>query len=170
MSRTVVLCVLLAAAPVLALSAAPLSAQQVQSRCNDTPVAKAKKSMFGSLLGGLADSALGRIGAPTSVIGVALPVGSMLSDAIINLLDCKEQQQAAQATDTAIRGGVGSEAAWKSDSRPNVSGRSKVTGEEKLADGGQCLTVTDIVIVDGEETSVPKRMCRARGAKGFAKV
>jgi len=170
MSRTVVLSVLLAAAPVLAFSAAPLAAQQAPSRCNDTPVAKAKKSLFGSLLGGIADSALGRIGAPTSVIGVALPVGSMLSDAIINLLDCKEQQQAAQATDTAIRGGVGSEAAWKSDSRPNVSGRSKVTGEEKLADGGQCLTVTDIVIVDGEETSVPKRMCRAKGAKGFAKV
>lgn len=170
MSRTVVLSVLLAAAPVLAFSAAPLAAQQASSQCNDTPVAKTKKSLFGSLLGAVADSALGSIGAPTSVVGVALPVGSMLSDAIINLLDCKEQQQAAQATDTAIRGGVGSEAAWKSDSRPNVSGRSKVTGEEKLADGGQCLTVTDIVIVDGEETSVPKRMCRAKGAKGFAKV
>jgi hypothetical protein len=51
-----------------------------------------------------------------------------------------------------------------------VSGKSKVTAEEKLADGGQCLTVTDVVIVDGEETTVPKKMCRARGASGYAKV
>ena len=170
MSRALVISGLLAAAPILAFSAAPVAAQQNPSKCNDTPAAKTKKSLFGSVLGSIAGSALGRFGAPSSVVGLALPVGSMLSDAIINLLDCKEQQQAAQATDTAIRGGVGSEVAWKSESRPNVSGRSKVTGEEKLADGGQCLTVTDIVILDGEETSVPKRMCRARGAKGFAKV
>ena len=94
----------------------------------------------------------------------------MLSDAIITLLDCKEQQQAAKATDDAIRGGVGTEVAWTSQSRPNVAGKSKVTAEEKLADGGNCMTVTDIVIVDGAETSVPKKMCRARGAKGYARA
>ncbi|MES2002472.1 MAG: hypothetical protein V4444_09215 [Pseudomonadota bacterium] len=170
MKRALVLSGLIAAAPIVAFSAAPVAAQQAPAKCTETPAAKTKKSLFGSVLGGLASSALGRIGAPGSVVGIALPVGSLLSDAIINLLDCKEQQQAAQATDQAIRGGVGSESAWKSESRPNVSGRSKVTGEEKLADGGQCMTVTDIVIVDGEETSVPKRMCRARGAKGFARV
>lgn len=171
MLRALMLSGLLAAAPIVAFTAAPVAAQQAPSKkCTETPAAKAKKSLFGSILGGIADSALGRIGAPSSVVGMAFPVGSMLSDAILDMLDCKEQQQAAQATDTAIRGGVGSEVAWKSESRPNVSGRSKVTGEEKLADGGQCVTVTDIVIVDGEETSVPKRMCRARGAKGFARV
>ena len=31
------------------------------------------------------------------------------------MLDCKEQQQAAKATDQAIRGGVGTEVAWKSE-------------------------------------------------------
>ena len=170
MKRALVLSGLIAAAPIVALSAVPVAAQQATAKCADTPAAKTKKSLFGSVLGGLASSALGRIGAPGSVVGIALPVGSLLSDAIINLLDCKEQQQAAQATDQAIRGGVGSESSWKSESRSHVSGRSKVTGEEKLADGGQCMTVTDIVIVDGEETSVPKRMCRARGAKGFARV
>ena len=49
-------------------------------------------------------------------------------------------------------------------------GRSTVTGEEKLADGGTCMTVTDVVIVDGEETTVPKKMCRARGTSAFARV
>lgn len=171
MSRALVLSGLIAAAAsLMAFGGAPALAQQAQAQCGETPQAKAKKSLFGNILGGIASTALGRVGAPSSVVGYALPVGSMLSDAIIGLLDCKEQQQAAKATDTAIRGGVGTEVAWSSESRPNVSGRSKVTGEEQLADGGQCLTVTDIVIVDGEETSVPKKMCKAKGAKGFAKV
>ena len=74
------------------------------------------------------------------------------------------------ATDEAVRGGVGTEVSWQSDSRPNVSGKSKVVGQEASADGGQCMTVNDVVIVNGEETTVPKRMCRARGASGFVKV
>lgn len=153
------------------VAAVPASAQgSPPAQCNQTPAAKAKRSLFGSVLGGIANTALGRIGAPSSIAGVSLPVGNLLSDAIINLLDCKEQQQAAKATDQAIRGGVGTEVAWKSESRANVTGRSTVTAEEKLADGGQCMTVTDVVIVDGEETTVPKKMCRAKGASGFARV
>ena len=53
---------------------------------------------------------------------------------------------------------------------PKVSRRSKVTAQEQLADGATCMTVTDVVIVDGEETTVPKRMCRARGTSAFARV
>ena len=115
-------------------------------------------------------SVLGRVGAGSNVIALALPAASYLSDELLKLLDCKEQQQAAKATDEAIRGGVGTEVSWKSDSRPNVSGTSKVTGQEQLADGSQCMTVTDVVIVDGEETTVPKKMCRAKGANGYVKV
>ena len=151
----------------------PLAAAVVMAeagKCADTPATKAKKSMFGGLMSGIASNVLGRAGVPGSVAGVYLPVGSLLSDAIINLLDCKEQQQAAQATNEAVRGGVGTESSWKSESRPNVSGKSVVTAEEKLADGGNCLTVTDVVIVDGEETTVPKRMCRAKGASGYARA
>ena len=170
MSRALVLSGLLAVAPLAALSEAPAMAQQAPAKCNETPAAKTKKSLFGSIMGGIASTTLGRVGAPSGVASLAFPVGSMLTEAIIDLLDCKEQQQAAKATDTAIRGGVGTEVAWTSESRPNVSGASKVTSEEKLADGGQCLTVTDVVIVDGEETKVDKRMCRAKGAKGFARA
>jgi hypothetical protein len=39
-----------------------------------------------------------------------------------------------------------------------------------MADGSTCMTVTDVVIVDGEETTVPKKMCRAKGASAFARV
>ena len=156
-----------------AVTIAPLSAAVVMAdsaKCAETPATKAKKGMFGSIMGGIASNVLGRAGVPGSVAGVYLPVGSLLSDAIINLLDCKEQQQAAAATNEAVRGGVGTEATWKSQSRPNVSGKSVVTAEEKLADGGNCLTVTDVVIVDGEETTVPKRMCRSKGASGYARA
>ena len=171
MSRALVVSGLIICAPLGLAAASSATAQTAPAQqCNETPAKKARKSMFGSILGNLADSALGRYGGTAGSIASSFSAGSMLSDAIINLLDCKEQQQAAQATDQAIRGGVGTEVSWTSESRPNVAGRSKVTGEEKLADGGQCMTVTDIVIVDGEETSVPKKMCRAKGAKGFARV
>lgn len=171
MSRALVVFGLMLCGSLTIAGESPASAQDAATQqCSQTPSARAKKSMFGNILGGLANSALGRIGGNVGSVTALLPVGSLLSDAIIKLLDCKEQQQAAKATDQAIRGGVGTEVAWKSESRPNVTGASKVTGEEKLADGGQCMTVTDIVIVDGEETSVPKRMCRAKGAKGFARV
>jgi hypothetical protein len=125
--------------------------------------------MFGSILGNIAGNVADRAGVG-SVAGVGLPVSSVLSDAITRLLDCGEQQKAAAATNEAIRGGVGTEATWQSDSRPNVHGSSKVTGQDQTADGSQCVTVTDVVIVDGNETTVPKRMCRAPGASAYVKV
>jgi len=175
MKRALVIAGLVAFAPIAAALGSAVAAQGAPggpgTQCaEETPQKKAKKSMFGGLLGSIADNALGRAGISTSVVGVHIPVGSLLSDAIINLLDCKEQQQAAAATNEAVRGGVGTEATWKSESRPNVSGKSVVTAEEKLADGGNCLTVTDVVIVDGEETTVPKRMCRSKGASGYARA
>jgi predicted lipid-binding transport protein (Tim44 family) len=141
-----------------------------QQQCADTAQKKAKRSMFGGLVSGLGSGLLGRAGVAGNVISLAMPVGSYLTDELLKMLDCKEQQQAAKATDDAIRGGVGTEVEWKSDSRPNVSGKSKVTASEQLADGGQCMTVTDVVIVDGEETTVPKKMCRAKGASGYARI
>jgi surface antigen len=170
MLRALVLTGLLAVAPVAVMTSIPAAAQAQQQQCNDTAEKKAKRSMFGSMLGSIGGSLLGRVGAAGEVISLAMPVGSYLSDELLKMLDCKEQRQAAQATDRAVRGGVGTEVSWKSDSRPNVSGKSKVTGEEKLANGTQCLTVSDIVIVDGEETTVPKRMCKTPGGSGYARV
>ena len=89
-----------------------------------------------------------------------MPMSSMLGDAIMNMLDCHEQEQAATATETAVRGGnVGDSATWQSDSRPGVTGTSTVTAVNTTP-GDDCMTVTDVVIVDGQETSAPKRMCR----------
>ena len=171
MLRTILLSGLLAAAPVAVFTADPARAQASNpQRCQDTAEKKAKRSMFGSMLGSIAGSLAPRAGIAGDVISATLPATSYLTDQLLKLLDCKEQQQAAKATDQAVRGGVGTEVSWTSETRPNVSGSSKVTGEEQLADGSQCMTVSDVVIVDGEETTVPKKMCRARGASGYVKV
>jgi hypothetical protein len=170
MLRALVLSGLIFAAPVAIAASAPAGAQNAPQQCADTAEKKAKRSLFGGVLNAVGGNLLGRAGVAGNVVSLALPVGSYLTDELLKKLDCKEQVQAAKATDEAVRGGVGTEVAWKSDTRANVTGKSTVTGEEKLADGGQCLTVTDVVIVDGEETTVPKRMCKAKGASGYARV
>ena len=141
---------------------------QGQGQCDDTPQKKAKRSMFGSVLGGIAGGIIG--GSDLGGMASLIPVGSILADELIKLLDCKEQKQAANATNEAIRGGVGTEVRWQSESRQNVSGVSKVTAQQQLADGTSCMTVTDVVIIDGEETTVPKRMCRGKGDSGYRKA
>ena len=135
-------------------------------KCGESPQDQTRRSVVGVLgsVGGLLIPGAGIVAA------AALPAAAILSDKLLTMLDCKEQQQAAHATDQAIRGGVGTEVSWKSESRPNVAGKSKVTAQQTLADGSQCLTVTDIVIVEGEETSVPKKMCRAKGASGYVRA
>ena len=171
MLRALVLSGLLAAAPVAVLSfIAPPAPKIRRSNAPTPPRRRPKGRCSAAMLNSLGGSLLGRAGVAGNVVSLALPVGSYLTDELLKKLDCKEQVQAAKATDQAVRGGVGTEVAWKSDSRANVTGKSTVTGEEKLADGGQCLTVTDVVIVDGEETTVPKRMCKAKGASGYARV
>lgn len=136
------------------------------NKCGQSPEDQARRSAVSVLgsIGGLLVPGAGMVAA------VALPAAAYLSDQLLTMLDCKEQQQAAKATEKAIRGGVGTEVSWKSETRPNVTGRSKVTAQEKLADGSGCLTVTDVVIVEGQETTVPKRMCRAKGASGYVRV
>ena len=170
MSRALIISGLLAVAPVAAFMAVPAAAQNAGQKCADTAQKKAKRSMFGGLISGIGGSVLGQMGVGGGIVSLAMPAASYLGDELLRMLDCKEQQQAAQATEKAMRGGVGTQVAWTSESRPNVSGKSTVMAQEKLANGSQCLTVNDVVIVDGEETTVPKRMCRSPGASGYAKV
>jgi surface antigen len=167
MLRVSIIAALLLAVPATPAIPAVQDAAQEQGKCADTPEKKAKRSMFGSVLGGLAGGVLGRAGGVASSF---VPVSSIVADELLKLLDCKEQKQAADATNEAIRGGVGTEVKWKSESRQNVSGSSKVTGQQQLADGGSCVTVTDVVIIDGEETTVPKKMCRGQGESGYRKA
>lgn len=173
MVRVSIIAALLLATPAtLAIPASAAAAQSDdqepgQGQCADTPQKKAKRSIFGNVLGSVAGGILGRAGGVATSL---VPVGSIVADELLKLLDCKEQKQAADATNQAIEGGVGTEVKWKSETRKNVTGSSKVTGSQKLADGGQCMTVTDVVIIDGEETTVPKKMCRGKGDSGYRKA
>jgi surface antigen len=163
---------LLALVPLLLLAAQPpafayggADGANAGKQCD--PKKKKRSSMFGSILGSVAGTALGHAGVPSGIAGVYIPVGSLLSEAIISQLDCKEQVQAATATNEAVRGGVGTSSTWKSESRPDVSGSSTVTAQNARPDGATCMTVDDVIIVNGEETTVAKTMCRAPGASGY---
>jgi surface antigen len=122
----------------------------------------------GGILGSIAGSAAGNVGGLLTYVPVAA-FTDQITASIACRLDENEQKQAADATVEATRsaeeGGsveVGQMAAWTSETRENVSGTSTVTASDSEVDanGLQCLRVTDVVIVEGEETRAEKRMCR----------
>jgi hypothetical protein len=155
-----------------------------------------KKSVGASILGGIAKSAAGRVGGKFASF-VPLPeFADVLTNAIACQLDSKEQKQAAEATIAATRGdesgevAVGSSAEWTSGTRKDVKGKSTVVALEETpaaapgnsggkgkgkdkqlaAAGSKCITVSDVVIVNGEETTANKRMCKAPGQARYALV
>lgn len=159
-------------APVLVMAggaslATSAAAQGQSAQSCEQQNASPGRSIRRGILGGIARSALGRIGGPANLATAYLPVDEILDETISGLLDCREQQKAAGATNEAIRGGVGTSASWESESRPGVHGTSTVTAQEG---DGQCMTVTDVVIVDGQETRAPKRMCRRPPNNRYARV
>jgi surface antigen len=163
MFRPVLIAISLLLAP-LALS----SAASAQGRGQDCQQRNEGRHRMGGMLGGIARGALGQIGGAAA--DVVLPMGAMLGDAIMNMLDCQEQQKAANATEEAVRGGVGTTTTWRSDSRPGVTGSSTVTAADTHSADGDCVTVTDVVIVDGQETRAPKHMCRRPPTNRYVRV
>ncbi len=136
--------------------------------CSKKPKNSIGKSIMGGIIGDITGRATSRMG----VVGSYVPraeVAGLLTDAIACKLDPDEQIQAADATVEATRGEeVGSSAEWTSTTRENVSGTSTVTQKTALNDGSSCMDVTDVVIVDGEETKVSKKMCKAKGQQRYA--
>ena len=64
---------------------------------------------------------------------------------------------------------VGASSAWTSETRENVSGTSTVVARNDNDQGGmQCITVSDVIIVNGEETTADKRMCRKPGSARYS--
>jgi hypothetical protein len=159
------------------------------STANGCPSGK-KKSVGASILGSMAGSVANRVGGRFASF-VPLPeFANILTNAIACKLDEKEQKQAAEATLAVTRGdeatgevAVGQTAEWTSASRKDVKGKSTVVAVEQvpaaanpgkgagkgggkdkqLASATQCITVSDVVIVAGEETTASKRMCKAPG-------
>lgn len=148
-----------------AASAQSLTGEQCQ-RQNDG------RRRGGAIMGAIGRNVLGRMGGG-AVANMVLPMASMLGDAIMNMLDCREQEKAATATEQVVDQadrGVGTTVQWESETRPGVTGSSTITAVENNATDGDCMTVTDIVIVDGQETRAPKRMCRRPPSNRYVRV
>lgn len=167
-----------------------LGKKSAETTSNGCPSGKKKSvgaSILGSVAGSVANRAAGRLASFVPIPEVA----STLTNAIACKLDEKEQKQAAEATLAATRGDeagavkVGDSAEWTSGSRKDVKGKStivaveqaptvqgnpgKAKGQDKqLASASQCITVTDVVIVNGEETTANKRMCKAPGQARYS--
>jgi surface antigen len=144
-----------------------------QADATDAKCKSGKKTrgglIVGNVLGGVASRTAGR-----SAVGSYLPVAKF-SDTITDVIACKldeqEQEKAALATTDAVhkaeRASGPQTVAWESDTRSNVTGTSTVDTRTKLADGTSCMNVTDVVIIEGEETRVQKKMCRSPGQSRY---
>lgn len=132
----------------------------------------------GGILGSIASNVVGNPGGVFSYVPVA-EFTDQITASIACHLDPSEQKQAANATIEATRSADGTEdgapevgqmSQWTSETRPDVSGTSTVAASDQQVndDGLQCITVTDVVIVKGEETRADKRMCRRPPAARYA--
>jgi len=144
------------------LRSRPSSSGKTATGCDDSAGKAAGRSVLGGVLGGLAS----RAGLPSFL---PVPeVAGLLTDAIACKLEPEEQKKAADATLEATRGEeVGSTSSWTSETRKDVSGTSTVVGKTQLADGSTCMNVNDVIIVEGGETTVSKRMCKKPGAARY---
>lgn len=143
-----------------------------------------KKTTGGRVLGGIFGRSARRA-ANQSGVSRWVPVSTysdQISESIACQLDPEEQAQAADATLRATRSDqyagegeegmpqVGSTASWQSETRDDVSGTSTVTAREETEGELDCITVTDVIIVRGEETKADKRMCRPPGSRRYSIV
>lgn len=143
--------------------------------CEDGKSGDVGRGILGGLLGGAANRAARSAGIPLFV-----PVEEFtdtLSTEIACKLNPEEQAQAANATLEATRGTgeddrpeIGASASWNSTSREDVSGTSTVTARQDTGAELDCITVTDVIIVEGEETRANKRMCRPPGSARYSIV
>ena len=125
-------------------SGAKRSDSKATGGCELSETKRRNSAIAGNLLGGLANRAIGgRAGAVTSFVPINT-FTTALTDAIACKLDKDEQKQAAAATEQAIAGGVGTKSTWTSATRQGVTGSSVVTASNTRADGGNCMTVSDI--------------------------
>lgn len=168
-----------AAAPV-AKSATPVRrncdeyARKQQQKAPSAAGPKGGGAVAGAVGGALIGGLLGVRGVPI-MTSVTMPVSTFLAERYIDILECDERVKAIgatmQVTGLAERQGIGTSVAWRSDSRPGVTGASTVTAVDRTSVSGQrCLTVTDVLIIDGEETTVPKRMCRTPPSTLYQRV
>lgn len=166
------------AAPVLPAAQQAAAAQPSADASKCSPARRRGGGLLGALGRVAASSAVNSVlgsNPVTSTISSFLPVEDLLDETLLKLLCKDEQKKAAKATEDvtiqAERTGGNAKVEWQSESRKNVKGRSEVTGFESAGTGGgRCMKVRDVVIIDGEETKMEKRMCKQPPKPGYAMV
>ncbi|MEL6486599.1 MAG: hypothetical protein AAFQ13_05575 [Pseudomonadota bacterium] len=153
-------------------------AEQATSGCEEGKSGDAVSGAIGGMLGGIGRRSARSAGVPTFV--PLTEFSDTLTTEIACKLDPEEQKQAANATLEATRGAegdegftgppVGQSASWTSGTRDDVKGSSTVTAREETGDDADCIMVTDVIIVEGEETRAEKRMCRPPGSARYSIV
>jgi len=146
---------------------APKPSEEGNGGC---PKGKKGSSIGRNILGNVLNDAVGDAASKAGVYSYVpiSEVSGTLTDAIACKLDPAEQVQAAAATEEVTRGEeIGATSNWTSATRPEVSGSSTIAARNDLSDGTRCMNVTDIVIVEGEETRVSKKMCKEPGASRY---
>lgn len=127
---------------------------------------RGRGQLLGGIFGGVIGSAAGLDKIGTLIAGAA---GAVLVGELACKLSEDEQEKAAEATLAVVeKEEVGAVAKWQSPSRGGVSGSSTVTALNTEPNGRKCLTITDVAIIDGEETRVSKQMCRGAGQSKYA--
>jgi hypothetical protein len=160
------------------LPSLPTGSSASEKSSDGCPKGRSKSGAGASVLGGLIGQGLGRAASSAGVSSYfpSAEVAGTLTNAIACRLDPAEQKQAASATIEVTRGEtgdsapppVGASTSWTSETRQNVSGTSTVVARNDNDKGGmQCITVSDVIIVNGEETTANKHMCRARGSARY---
>ncbi len=149
-----------------ASAATASSTEPVAAECRPSKIQRLDALVGGHRFAKFVDTRVGRVG--MAVWDKANALGGRLTGAIARKLNADERRQADAASTIAVCQGIaGREIRWISTSRTGVSGTSTVTALESDARLGRCITVRDIVIVDGLETRTAKRLCRAPGASGY---
>ncbi|MEO1043942.1 MAG: hypothetical protein AAFX04_00720 [Pseudomonadota bacterium] len=127
--------------------------------------ARKRGGLLGGLVGGIAGQAAGLDGLETVLVAGA---SAVLVGEIACQLTREEQEEAVKATEKVTQEErVGATASWQSPTRQGVSGSSTVTELVARPNGGRCMTITDIAIIEGEETRIEKRMCRNPGERAY---
>lgn len=142
-----------------------------KSKANADGDKSCKKSRGrGQLLGGIFGGVVGSVaGLDNLGVLIAGAAGAVLVGEIACKLSEDEQEKAAEATFAVIEEEkVGAVANWQSPTRGGVSGSSTVTALNTEPNGRKCLTITDVAIIDGEETRISKQMCRGAGQSKYA--
>lgn len=126
---------------------------------------RGRGQLLGGIFGGVIGSVAGLDGVGAALAGAA---GAVLVGEIACKLSQDEQKKAAEATFAVVeQEKVGAVANWQSPTRGGVSGSSTITALSTEPNGRKCLNITDVAIIDGEETRVAKKMCRGTGQSQY---